>query len=148
MSRSRFIQREKAVSPIVVLCRVRRVARAAYDAWARRGASARAQVDAQLATQIAAAHERSRRTYGAPRIHAALRAAGTHTSRRRVARLMRGWLGGLPPPAARANHAGLRRPPFTPPLSSPQSGQGCCCKATHFHQAGALSSAPSRSGTR
>ena len=89
MSRYRLIQREKAVYPIVVLCRVLRVARSAYYAWARRGVSARAQVDAQLTTQIAAAHERSRRTYGAPRIHAELRAQGVRCARKRVARLMR-----------------------------------------------------------
>ncbi len=36
MSRYRFIQREKAVYPIVMLCRVLQVARSAYYAWARR----------------------------------------------------------------------------------------------------------------
>lgn len=34
-------------------------------------------------------HERSRRTYGAPRIHAELRRLDRHCSRKRVARLMR-----------------------------------------------------------
>jgi len=85
----RFIRAERATYPIVVLCRVLRVARSAYYAWARRGVSARAQADAALATQIVAAHERSRRTYGAPRIHAELRAQGTRCARKRVARLMR-----------------------------------------------------------
>ncbi len=66
-----------------------RVARSAYYAWARRGVSARAQADEELATQIVAAHARSRRTYGAPRIHAELRAQGTRCARKRVARLMR-----------------------------------------------------------
>jgi len=85
----RFIHAERATYPIVVLCRVLRVARSAYYAWARRGVSARAQADAALATQIAAAHARSRQTYGAPRIHAELRAQGTRCARKRVARLMR-----------------------------------------------------------
>ncbi len=89
MSRYRFIHAERATYPIVVLCRVLRVARSAYYAWARRGVSARARADAELATQIAAAHARSRRTYGAPRIHAELRAQGTRCARKRVARLMR-----------------------------------------------------------
>jgi len=89
MSRYRFIQREKAIYPIVVLCRVLRVARSAYYAWARRGISARAQVDAELLAQIEDAHVRSRRTYGAPRVHAELRAQGTRCARKRVARLMR-----------------------------------------------------------
>jgi putative transposase len=85
----RFIHAERATYPIVVLCRVLRVARSAYYAWARRGVSARAQADEALATQIAAAHARSRRTYGAPRIHAEPRAQGTRCARKRVARLMR-----------------------------------------------------------
>ncbi len=89
MSRYRFIQEEKAVYPVTLRCQVLGVARSAYYAWARRGVSARAQVDADLAAQIASAHARSRGTYGSPRVHAALRAAGVRTSRRRVARLMR-----------------------------------------------------------
>jgi len=89
VSHYRFIHAERATYPIVVLCRVLRVARSAYYAWARRGVSARAQADAALTTQIAAAHARSRRTYGAPRIHAELRAAGVRCARKRVARLMR-----------------------------------------------------------
>ena len=89
MSRYRLLQEEKAVCPVTVLCRVLRVARSGYYAWTRRAVSARVQADVGLSTQIAAARARSRGSYGAPRIHATLRAAGVRTSRRRVARLMR-----------------------------------------------------------
>ena len=89
MSRYRFIHEEKAIYAVALLCRVLRVARSAYYAWARRGVSARAQADEQLAARIAAVHARSRRTYGAPRVHAALRAQGVRCARKRVARLMR-----------------------------------------------------------
>jgi len=89
MSRYRFIRAERANYPVTILCRVLRVARSAYYAWARRGVSARARADETLTTQIAAAHARSRRTYGAPRIHAELRAQGVRCARKRVARLMR-----------------------------------------------------------
>jgi len=89
VSHYRFIRAERATYPIVVLCRVLRVARSAYYAWARRGVSARAQADTALLAQIVAAHARSRRTYGAPRIHAELRATGVRCARKRVARLMR-----------------------------------------------------------
>jgi len=89
VSHYRFIHAERATYPIVILCRVLRVARSTYYAWARRGVSARAQADADLLAQIAAAHARSRRTYGAPRIHAELRATGVRCARKRVARLMR-----------------------------------------------------------
>ncbi len=89
MSRYRFVHEEKAVFAVAMLCRVLRVARSGYYAWARRGVSARAQADEALITRIAAVHERSRRTYGAPRVHAELRAAGVRCARKRVARLMR-----------------------------------------------------------
>ncbi len=89
MSRYRFIRAERATYPITILCRVLHVARSAYYAWARRGVSARTTADEALAQQVAAAHARSRRTYGAPRIHAELRAQGTRCARKRVARLMR-----------------------------------------------------------
>lgn len=89
MSHYRFIQGEKAAYPITLLCRVLDVARSAYYAWARRGASARATADEALTDQISAAYARSRRTYGAPRVHAELRAQGVRCARKRVARLMR-----------------------------------------------------------
>ena len=89
MSRYRFIHAERANYPIAILCRVLQVARSAYYAWARRGVSARAKSDEALSAQIVAAHARSRRTYGAPRVHAELRAAGVRCARKRVARLMR-----------------------------------------------------------
>jgi transposase InsO family protein len=89
VSRYRFIQAEQATYPIATLCRVLRVARSGYHAWARRGVSARARRGEELTEQIAATHERSRRTYGAPRIHAELRAHGVRCARQRVARLLR-----------------------------------------------------------
>src|SRR5207237_2156365 len=51
--------------------------------------SERAKKDKRLRVQIREAHERSRRTYGSPRVHAELAAQGEHVSRKRVARLMR-----------------------------------------------------------
>jgi putative transposase len=44
--------------------------------------------DAWLVGKIRAIHQRSRGTYGAPRVHAQLRRDGVQTSRKRVARLM------------------------------------------------------------
>jgi len=89
MSRYRFIDAEKATYPIALLCRVLRVARAGYYAWRRRGPSARAQADATLTVQLVQLHTASRATYGAPRLHADLAAAGTGVGRKRVARLLR-----------------------------------------------------------
>ena len=89
MSRYRFIAAEKACYPIALLCRVLRVARAGFYAWRQRGPSQRAQADATLTAVLVREHAQSRQTYGAPRVHAALREAGTHVSRKRVARLLR-----------------------------------------------------------
>ena len=89
MSRFRLIRVEKVCYPITVLCRVLRVSRAGYYAWAWRGPSARIQEDAALMEQIREVHTRSRRTYGAPRTQATLVAGGQKVGRKRVARLMR-----------------------------------------------------------
>ncbi|MEU8589383.1 IS3 family transposase [Streptomyces sp. NPDC048664] len=84
-----FIEAEKQAGHSVTrVCELLEVSRAAY--YARRsGPSARAVRDAALTEKIRAVHERSRRTYGAPRIHAAINRDGTACGRRRVARLMR-----------------------------------------------------------
>ena len=89
MNHYRFIHAERACYPVTLLCRVLAIARSAYYTWTRRGVSARAQADEELTGRIAAAHARSRRTDGAPRIHAELRAGGVRCARKRVARLMR-----------------------------------------------------------
>jgi len=113
VSRYRFIHAERATYPITILCRVLHVARSAYYAWARRGVSARARADEALAVQIAAVHARSRRTYGAPRSHAVLRAQGTRCARKRVARLLRaaGLGGGDSSRRARTTVADPAHPP-------------------------------------
>jgi transposase InsO family protein len=84
-----FIAAEKAWAPVVVLCKVLEVSRSGFYAWERRVPSARSREDAKLRVHIAAIHERSRGTYGSPRVHAELRALGLGASRKRVARLMR-----------------------------------------------------------
>ena len=60
-----------------------------FYAWQDRPLSARAQADAALQEQIQTVFTRSRRTYGAPWVHAELRALGVRCGRKRVARLMR-----------------------------------------------------------
>ena len=65
------------------------VAKSGYYAWRARGPSERARADGRLTQAIRAIHEKSRGTYGVPRIHAELRADGVRVARKRVARLMR-----------------------------------------------------------
>jgi putative transposase len=84
-----FIAAEKAVYPIEVLCDVLGVSRSGYYAWSKRPEPARAKADAQLKAQIATVHNKSRGTYGSPRVHAELRGKGVRVGRKRVERLMR-----------------------------------------------------------
>jgi len=72
-----------------VLCRLLGVSASGYYEWLGRPPSARAAADAALIVEIKARHERSRGTYGVPRIHADLAADGIRVGRKRVARLMR-----------------------------------------------------------
>jgi len=74
---------------IATMCRVLGVSSSGYYAWRSRRLSKRAREDEALTKRIRAIHERSRGTYGAPRIHAELAAVGIHIGRKRVARLMR-----------------------------------------------------------
>lgn len=89
MTRFAFVDREKALYDVTVLCRLLRVSRSGFYAWARRAPSARAVADAVLTEQIRAAFDDNRKVYGSPRIHAELADAGVHVGRKRVARLMR-----------------------------------------------------------
>jgi putative transposase len=79
----------RAAHAIATMCRMLDVSASGYYAWLTRARSARAQQDASLTTEIHRIHAPSRGTYGAPRMHAELVAAGTRVSRKRVARLMR-----------------------------------------------------------
>jgi transposase InsO family protein len=49
----------------------------------------RAVRDPELTEKITAVHDRSRGTYGVPRVHAVLQREGVDCGRRRIARLMR-----------------------------------------------------------
>ena len=69
--------------------------------------------DDELAELISDIHRRSRRTYGAPRVHAELRRLDQHCGRKRVARLMAadGLVGPMP--------AGAGAPASPTPLPAP-----------------------------
>jgi hypothetical protein len=79
----------QAVFPIATMARVLGVSKAGYYAWRHRSPSARAVADRMLMKRIRTIHVTSHETYGAPRIHAELRAAGEKHGRKRIARLMR-----------------------------------------------------------
>jgi putative transposase len=71
------------------MCRVLQVSASGYYGWRSTPESRRTRADRALLQEIVAIHQRSRQTYGYPRVHAELKAAGTTCGRHRVARLMR-----------------------------------------------------------
>lgn len=86
-----FIEAEQAEQRNVKrTCELLEVSRAAYYSQRKHLPSRRALDDAALTERIRAIHAASKGTYGAPRIHAALRREGTCCAKKRVARLMVG----------------------------------------------------------
>lgn len=85
-----FIEAEKtAAHSVKRACELLKVSRAAFYAHPAGVPGPRAVHDAELTQQIIVIHERSRGTYGAPRVHAVLKRDGAGCGRRRVARLIR-----------------------------------------------------------
>ena len=93
--RFRFIEDHRAVFVVRVMCAVLEVSASGYYAWRRRPDSARTLSNRALVDAIRRVHAESRRRYGSPRVHAALRAEGSPAGRNRVA-----------PPDAAAWHPG------------------------------------------
>jgi putative transposase len=71
------------------LCQTLGLSRSGYYAHRHKASRPRRQEDHQLSLQITAAFEKSRRTYGTPRLLHVLRSAGQRVGRRRIARIMR-----------------------------------------------------------
>lgn len=79
----------QAMYPVRMMCRLLKVSTSGFYAWCARGPSDRYLSDLALKVEIRAIHERSRGTYGMPRVHAELAEDGHRVGRKRVARLMR-----------------------------------------------------------
>ena len=79
----------QAFFPIAAMARVLGVSSAGYYAWRSRPPSTRTAVDETLLKRVRTIHVVSRGTYGAPRVHAELRAEGCAVGKKRIARLMR-----------------------------------------------------------
>ncbi len=71
------------------MCRVLEVSRSGFYAWLGRDESDRTREDRRLTALIRGIFEESRGTYGAPRVHEALRKRSVGCGCKRVARLMR-----------------------------------------------------------
>ena len=83
------IARLQGEFPVRLMCAWLGVSRAGFYAGQHRQPSARARATQQLRVAIRVEHKASKQRYGAPKIHAELRAQGIPCGRHRVARLMR-----------------------------------------------------------
>ena len=84
-----FVDEHRHIWPVRTICAVLGVSVSGYYAWRRRPESKRSIENRALLDDIRQTHAESGGCYGAPRIHAALRAAGRQIGRHRVARLTR-----------------------------------------------------------
>jgi len=84
-----FIEQHRHEFSIVKMCGLLSVSSSGFYAWLGRDPSQRERVNRCLSEQIRMLYQRSRQTYGSPRIHADLRDMGHRINRKRVARLMR-----------------------------------------------------------
>ena len=84
-----MIARHRGEFPVRLMCRVLDVSVAGFYAYCRRPESWRTVIDDVVMAHVRIAFKESGETYGAPRVHQELRAAGLPTSTKRVARLMR-----------------------------------------------------------
>jgi putative transposase len=87
--RFRLIADHQDVWPVRVMCDALSVSPSGFYAWRSRPESLRRIANRELLVDIRRVHAQHRERYGAPRIHAELRAEGQTVSRKRVARLMR-----------------------------------------------------------
>jgi putative transposase len=79
------------------MCQALEVSRSGYYAWEQRPTSQRAREDGEMTEVLREEHQRSRGTYGSPRLHQRLLQLGYRCGRHRVARLMhQAGLRGLP----------------------------------------------------
>ena len=84
----RLIEDQRETFPVRAMCDMLGVSPAGYYAWRSRPENHRKAVNRALLAEIRRVHAAHRGRYGAPRVHAALRAEGHKASRSRVERLM------------------------------------------------------------
>jgi transposase InsO family protein len=87
--RFRQIEDQRGIWPVRIICDALSVSASGYYAWRSRPESARKIANRGLLDDIQRVHAHHRERYGAPRIHAELRAEGQIISRKRIERVMR-----------------------------------------------------------
>lgn len=84
-----FIKEHRKDYPIGIMCRLLSASRSGYHRWIKRKLSAREFENRRLLEIIVFHYKKSKRTYGLPRILAAIRRQVLKVNKKRVARLMR-----------------------------------------------------------
>ncbi|WP_338826103.1 IS3 family transposase [Neomoorella thermoacetica] len=85
----RFIREHTGTFRVETMCRVLKVSRTGYYRWLKRPVSQRRSQDEIIKEKILNIYNKSRKTYGSPRIQKQLGREGIHCSKKRVERLMR-----------------------------------------------------------
>ena len=83
-----FILEYRCYFKILKMCRALQSSPSGYYTWLKRPLGRRKQENERLLKEIRITHDRSRKTYGSPRVTAELKANGISCSRHRVAPLM------------------------------------------------------------
>ena len=87
--RYQYIREHREEFSVKRMCQLLSVTRSGYYAWRPEKRNLREKENLVLVEQIRSVFKTSRKTYGSPRIQAALRRKGVACGRHRVARLMR-----------------------------------------------------------
>jgi len=87
--RYEFILAHEGKHTVKRMCNALGIGRSGYYFWRKGRTSPQKQANQELLAQIKEIHQASRRTYGSPRVHMALKRKGMLCGRNRVARLMR-----------------------------------------------------------
>lgn len=133
-----MIQYQSAFHSVSFLCKVLDVSRSGYYDWAKRKPSLREQETKHLSHDIAKVFEKSRQTYGVPRILKALEAQGKHHGKARISNIMKAQ--GLKAKAARrfkvttnSQHTRTVSPNILAQSFNPsQPNQAWCADITYF----------------
>ena len=84
-----FMDQHCSTHGVQQMCRIIGASRSGYYIWKKQPQNRRQKENEKILMEIIAAHTRSRRTYGSPRITNELQSNGTKCGKNRVARLMK-----------------------------------------------------------
>ena len=84
-----FIKENRIQYPLALFCEVLQVSQSGYHKWLKNKVSFRVKENQRILEIIKFHHNKSKATYGLPRIYAAMRKEGIGVNKKRIARLMK-----------------------------------------------------------